>query len=196
MRRLTGRSHVTSVPARRDRSEATGRLQARLSALLTLTWQQAALAVVGVLQVAVATAQGFGVDVGLPAGGHGAAMGGHLMNESTAWSLALGVVMIGAAFRPSVAIGLAAVLTVFTVVLAGYVISDAASGAVTISRALSHLPVLAAAVLALLVWRDVRLIGPEPQSDAAPISDDIILPDHASRGHGKRHLHPTDGSAA
>ncbi len=161
-----------------------------------LTWQQMALAVVGVLQTAVAAAQGFGVDVGMPASGHGAAMSGHLMNESTAWSFALGVVMIVAALRPSVALGLAAVLTVFTVVLAGYVVSDAASGAVTASRVLSHLPVITGAVLAVLVWRGVRPVGPAPQSDATTVSDDIVLPAQASRGRRRGHLHPTDGSAA
>jgi predicted anti-sigma-YlaC factor YlaD len=122
----------------------------------------------------------------------------HLTNESTAWSLALGVAMVVAAVRPVVAAGLASVLTVFTTVLAVYVISDAAAGAVTLLRAVSHVPVLAGTVLAILVWRQTRRAGPEPGSatkNPSGENDDIVLPPHASRGR-RKHLYPTDGSAA
>ena len=150
----------------------------------------------GVVQIGLAAAQGFGADVGMPAHAHDATMGGHLLNESTAWSAALGVVMVVAALRPVAASGLAAVLVVFSLVLAGFVISDAASGAVTVVRLLSHLPVLAGTILALLVWRAARPTEPEPRSDAAPASEDLVLPKKATRGRRRGHLYPTDGSAA
>lgn len=147
------------------------------------------------LQLALAAAQGLGADVGMPAG-HGSMAGGHLLNESTAWSAALGVVMVIAALRPAVAAGLAGVLAVFTLILAAYVISDATAGAVTLPRILSHLPVVIGTALALLVWRGARPTEPEPRSDAASTTDDIVLPDNATRGRRRGHLHPTDGSAA
>jgi len=152
--------------------------------------------VVGVIQIGLAVAQGFGADVGMPPRGHDAMMSGHLLNESTAWSAALGLVMVVAALRPAVASGLAAVLAAFSVVLAGFVISDAASGAVTGARLLSHVPVLVGTVLALLVWRAARPHKPEPRSGADPASDDIVLPENATRGRRRGHLYPTDGSAA
>ncbi len=189
LRRLVGRSHVAAV--REPRSRPPG--PAPLRAWATATLRRWALALIGVLQVALAVAQGLGTDVGLRAGGH-AMMSGHLLNESTAWSAALGVVMVVAAWRPAAAPGLAAVLAVFCLVLTGFVIKDAAAGAVTAMRLLSHLPVLVGTVLAVLVWRATRPTEPTPGADAAP--DDVVLPDNATRGRRRGHLHPTDGSAA
>ncbi|HTX97550.1 MAG TPA: DUF2275 domain-containing protein [Mycobacterium sp.] len=193
LRRLVGRSQVSAVPKSRDRSPA----RPPLPAWATATWQRWALSVVGVIQIGLAAAQGFGVDVGMPSRGHDAIMGGHLLNESTAWLAALGVVMVVAALRPAAASGLAAVLVVFSIVLAGFVMNDAASGAVTVVRLLSHLPVLAGTLLALLVWRAARPTEPEPRSDdAASPSDDVVVPEKATRGRRRGHLYPTDGSAA
>ncbi len=161
-----------------------------------LSWQQWALLVVGVAQLVLASAQGFGLGVGL-AHGHSAHVGSHLLNESTAWSVALGVVMVGAALWPGAAAGLAGVLTVFVGVLAVYVAVDAASGAVTITRMLSHVPIVVGAVLAILVWRSGRTPRPVlDQVDADAEMPDIVLPQNASRGRRRGHLWPTDGSAA
>jgi len=192
LRRLAGRSQVSAVAQPRNRTPAG----ARYRAWATVAWQRWALGVVGVIQIGLAAAQGSGADVGMPAHGHEAMTGGHLLNESTAWSAALGVAMVVAALRPAAASGLAAVLVVFSLVLAGFVISDAASGAVTVARLLSHLPVLAGAILALLVWRAARPTEPEPRSDAGPVSEDLVLPKDATRGRRRGHLYPTDGSAA
>lgn len=201
LRRLAGRSQVAAVAAPVDRrpSPTSGRI--RLPAPM---WRRWTLAAVGAAQLAVAAAQALGANVGTAAGGHHAMMGGHLLNESTAWSAALGVVMVVAAARPAAAAGLAGVLSVFTVVLTGYVVSDALSGAVSPDRVLSHLPVLAGTVLALLVWRDASAGGPEPRSitrsdtlpDPLPDTDELVLPQSASRGRRRGHLYPTDGSAA
>ncbi|MGY4709953.1 zf-HC2 domain-containing protein [Mycolicibacterium sp. CBM1] len=187
LRRLAGRSQVAAVAAPTPRPAAAAHPP---------RWHRIALAAVGVVQLALAVAQAFGANIGTSAGGHHAMMGGHLLNESTAWSLALGAVMIGAAARPTAAAGLAGVLVVFAVVLTGYVVSDAMSRAVSLDRMLSHLPVLAGAVLALLVWRDDRAGGPQPRSDTAAATDELVLPDNASRGRRRGHLYPTDGSAA
>jgi predicted anti-sigma-YlaC factor YlaD len=119
--------------------------------------------------------------------------GGHLLNESTAWSITLGVVMVGAATWPTVAAGLAGVLGVFAGVLTAYVIADAMSGEVTAMRVLTHLPVVLGAVLAFLVWRST--IGPRTEAAAEP-EPEIVLPGNASRGRRRGHLWPTDGSAA
>lgn len=189
LRRLAGRSQVAAVatPDQPPRHRSTPG-----SAAL---WRRRALGLIGAAQLVLAVAQGFGANVGTSAGHH-AMMSGHLLNESTAWSAALGVVMVIAAIRPAAAAGLAGILAVFTTVLAVYVVNDALSGAVSLDRILSHLPVLLGTVLALLVWRDVRSPGPQPRSDALPVTDDVVLPDNASRGRRRGHLYPTDGSAA
>lgn len=194
LRRLAGRSLVAAVPAPK---EPAHRGRPRIS------WLRAALAVVGAVQLAVAVAQGIGLNLGM-AHQHGAAAG-HLMNESTAWSAALGVVMAATAFRPRLASGVAAVLVAYSAVLAVFVITDALAAAVTATRVLSHLPVLCGAVLALLMIRTADSVGPDPRShaDGGDADDDeaddkgaeIVLPGRATRGR-RRHLHPTDGSAA
>ncbi|QLL10066.1 zf-HC2 domain-containing protein [Mycobacterium vicinigordonae] len=150
-----------------------------------------ALLVVGIAQVALSTVQGLGLDLGLTHD-HGMGSAHHLLNESTAWSMALGVIMVGAALWPAAAAGLAGVLTVFVAVLAIYVVVDAMSGAVTLTRIGTHIPVLIGAVLATLVWR--RTTAPPP--DGAAAEPDIVLPPNASRGRRRGHLWPTDGSAA
>lgn len=189
LRRLAGRSQVAAVAAPSPAPAS------RLIRPAVDTWLRWTLAVVGVLQVALAAAQAFGVNVGTSDAGHHAMMGGHLLNESTAWSAALGVVMIVAAARPTAAAGLAGVLAVFTAILTAYVVSDAISGAVSLDRILSHLPVLAGTVLALLLWRKTGASGPEPRLDALPVTADVVLPANASRGRRRGHLYPTDGAA-
>ena len=159
---------------------------------LRLSWQRWALLGVGVVQIAVGFVQAVGMSVGL-SHDHGMGSGGHLLNESTAWSITLGVVMIGAAVWPSAAAGLAGVLSVFVSVLAAYVVADAMSGAVTATRVLTHLPVVLGAILATLVWRRTTT-APRPEARVA--EPDIRLPDNASRGRRRGHLWPTDGSAA
>lgn len=154
------------------------------------SWPRWALMFVGAAQILLGAAQALGLSLGLSEH-HGMAAGGHLFNESTAWSVTLGVVMVGAALWPGAAAGLAGVLGVFAGVLTVYVTADAMSGAVTLTRVLSHLPIVAGAVLAMLVWR--RTTEPEPTPTAEP---EIVLPRNASRGKRRGHLWPTDGSAA
>lgn len=190
LRRLSRQQPVAAV--------ATGSPQPTAARTFGIGWPRAALLVVGLAQCAVGGAQAWGLDLGL----HGAheglhtgsyAGGTHLFNESTAWTLAIGLVMVAAALRPALAAGLAGVLATFTVVLGAYVVVDALAGAVTLQRMLSHLPVLLGAVLAVLVWR--RAAVPPPTPHAAQDAE-ITLPRNASRGRRRGHLWPTDGSAA
>jgi predicted anti-sigma-YlaC factor YlaD len=188
LRRLAGRSQVAAVPP----IPQTRRVRLPIRGLPALPWQRWALAGVAVIQLTLASAQATGAHLGVP---H-AAIGGHLFNESTAWSMALGVMMLAAAIRPSAAVGLAGVLGAFVAVLCVYVIRDAAAGTVTTDRILSHLPIVVGAVLAFLVWRRDRPVDSQPHSGEVTDSGEIVLPDNASRGRRRGHLHPTDGSAA
>jgi predicted anti-sigma-YlaC factor YlaD len=158
-----------------------------------MTWQRWALLCVGIAQIVLATAQGLGLSAGLTHD-HGMTSGSHLLNESTSWSIALGVVMMGAALWPGAAAGLAGVLTVFVGVLTVYVVADALSGAVTTARMLTHLPVVIGAILSIMVWRSSS--APRPTPSRAAAEPDIVLPQNASRGRRRGHLWPTDGSAA
>lgn len=176
-------SAVTEVPRLR---------QARRSAGVSL---RLALGTVGVAQIVLAVLQAVGVTIGVPAVLHTTHMGEHLLNESTAWSMALGVAMVAAAVWPVTAAGLSTVLVGFTIVLAGYVVADAWSGAVTPLRALSHLPVLAGTVLALLVFRARRAETPDPHIRGEVDTEQITLPPNASRGRRRGHLWPSDGAA-
>ena len=192
IRRLTGRSQLAAVrsPTNQHR-QRSGRV--------AVSWRRWALGTVGVVQVGLAVAQGLGVHLGVP---H-TETAGHVLNESTAWSAAVGVVMLAAAVRPVVAGGLAWVLASFTAFLVLYEISDTDAGRIGIERPLTHLPIVAGALLALLVWRrDRRSGGPHDADDTdandtdANDTDDIVLPENASRGRRRGHLRTTDGSAA
>lgn len=187
LRRLAGRSQVAAV---RSLPQQPARRLDSVSVSISASWRRWALGGVGVVQLLVAITQGLGFHLGV----EHAAMGGHVLNESTAWSAALGVVMVVAAVRPTIAGGLAWVLAAFAAVLAVYVGVDAAAGRVTVDRALTHVPVLVGAALAWLVWRTDRPDLHSPERTAVP--DEIVLPQNASRGRRRSHLRPTDDSAA
>src|ERR1700757_2405813 len=113
------------------------------------------LIVVGLFQVAIAAAQISGIDFGMvSAHMHGAMSGEHLMHESTAWLLALGLAVIAAGIWPVTAIGVAAITGVYSVALMSYVVVDAFNGEVTAARIASHVPVLLGLVFTLLVARE------------------------------------------
>lgn len=128
---------------------------------------RAALALAGLIQLAVAVVQAAGVDFGVVAAHRGAATGAHLLNESTAWCGALGIVTVAAALRPAVTAGLAGVLVAYVGLLSCYVIADAIAGQVTAIRIVSHAPVVAAAVLAVLAWRTYHRRRPPPRMHGA-----------------------------
>ncbi|MBJ7462188.1 MAG: zf-HC2 domain-containing protein [Mycolicibacterium sp.] len=174
------RVHAVASTPGRDRSTRSA-----------LHWMRWALFATGLAQIAVSVVQALGLSVGL-ASHHGS--GGHLLNESTAWSMSIGVAMLVAARWPVAAAGLGGVLSVFAAVLTVYVIVDAVTGEVTLTRALTHIPVLVGACLALAVWRRTSTGPPTPEHSHRDA--EIVLPQNASRGRRRGHLWPTDGSAA
>lgn len=188
-RSLTGRSGPNLTSAVPGSPQRGGR---RID-WLRIPWERSALVFVGVVQIAIAVAQACGADFGMVAGHHGTMTGAHLLNESTAWSFALGAAMVVAGIWPVAAAGLTCVLAVFTVVLSCYVAGDGFSGQVTGVRLLSHLPVVAATVLAFLVWRSG---GPGDTSSRSRQGETgTTAPDDATPGR-RGHLRAADDSAA
>lgn len=185
LRRAAGRSQVAAV--------RPPPVEQRRPRIPSISWRRWALGTVGVVQVGVAAAQALGAHLGI-ADAHAT---GHVLNESTAWSAALGVVMLSAAIRPVLAGGLWWVLATFSVFLIGYEVIDTEHGLIGLDRPLSHLPVAVGALLAFLVWRrDRPMHGPGPDRTAATAAEDITLPAHASRGRRRSHLRPADDPAA
>jgi predicted anti-sigma-YlaC factor YlaD len=120
-------------------------------------WARVALIGVAVAQLGLALSQVIGVEVTLGVTGHGE---GHLLNESTAWNLALGLGLMWAAFRARVTTGLIPVLAGFVLILAPYSVHDLATGAVGVSRVAEHgLLVIA---LGLLIVINRRYHDPTP----------------------------------
>jgi len=155
---------------------------------------------VGVFQVAIAAAQISGTDFGMvSAHMHGAMSGEHLMHESTAWVLALGLAMIAAGIWPITAIGVAAITGVYSVALLSYVVVDAFNGEVTTARIASHVPVLLGLVFTLLVSRE-RVGSRRPRrrdTDAWDAHADRPASPSASRpGRRRGHLWPINWSSA
>ncbi|QNI07366.1 RNA polymerase sigma factor SigC [Mycobacterium kubicae] len=151
-------------------------------------WRWSLIAV-GVFQVAIAAAQISGIDFGIMPhhmhGMHGEMMtGAHLLHESTAWLLALGLAMIAAGIWTGAAAGVAAIAGAYSLALVAYVAYDAWNGEVTAARIASHVPVLAGMVFALLVARDRgRGRSRREQSEAdAPGEPAASLPERR-RGH-------------
>jgi len=151
---------------------------------------------VGVFQVAIAAAQISGIDFGMvSAHMHGAMSGEHLMHESTAWLLALGLAMVAAGIWPVTAIGVAAITGVYSLALLSYVVVDAFDGEVTATRIASHVPVLLGLVFTLLVARE-RAGSRRPRTrEADADADRTGRPTAAPAGRRRGHLWPINRSA-
>ncbi|BBZ43855.1 hypothetical protein MPRM_11360 [Mycobacterium parmense] len=154
-----------------------------------------ALIAVGLFQVAIAAAQISGVDFGMvSAHMHGAMSGEHLMHESTAWLLALGLAMVAAGVWPITAIGVAAITGVYSVALFSYVVVDAFAGEVTATRVASHMPLLLGLVFTLLVARERAGSGKSRDSGREGQVEDAA-PSGLSAGRRRGHLWPINRSA-
>jgi RNA polymerase sigma-70 factor, ECF subfamily len=142
------------------------------------------LIAVGVFQVAIAAAQIGGIDFGMVSHTHGAMSGEHLMHESTAWLLALGLAMIAAGFWPVAAIGIAAIVGAYSVALLGYEVIDVLEGEETAARLASHVPLLLGFTFALLVARE-RIGARSPRSTDTSDAPDYVpaQPTGRRRGH-------------
>jgi RNA polymerase sigma-70 factor (ECF subfamily) len=149
---------------------------------------------VGLFQVAIAAAQITGVDFGMvSAHMHGAMSGEHLMHESTAWLLALGLAMVAAGIWPASASGVAAITGVYSVALLGYVIVDALAGEVTATRIASHMPLLLGLAFALLVARE-RVGSRRPRASDTEADYPAWAADSPS-GRRRGHLWPINHAA-
>lgn len=194
-----------AVQTRQMAAVGTGRgpdladqIMARVRTTSASLWWRGGLIAVGVGQILVAAAQIGGLDFGMVhTDGHGAATGAHLLHESTAWLVALGVAMIAAGIWTVAAVGVAAITGAYAVALLSYVAVDALSGQVTASRAVSHIPILVGLVFVLLVVRD-RFGSRLPRrrgSDDEPMLP-VLLPDLRPGAGGRGHLRPVDRWAA
>ncbi|ORV10112.1 hypothetical protein AWB95_16135 [Mycobacterium celatum] len=163
---------------------------------LVSDYRRCGLIVVGMVQVAVALAQIAGLDFGLVSThGHGAATGAHLLHESTAWFLALGVAMIAAGIWTAAAVGVAAIAGAFAVALLGYVTVDACTGQVTAARIASHLPVLLGLLFAFLVARE-HVGSTKPEAEGGAPTTELVLTAPAPAARRRAHLWPVNRSAA
>ncbi len=153
------------------------------------------LGLLGVVQCMLAIGQFAGFDFGMTHH-HGAAMTQHLMNESTAWSLAIGIGVSYCALRPHATSGVLPVLGVLVTTLTAFVIGDLYSGVVPISRVLSHGILVAALVLVVVVHRTRRPETSPPTRTSNPAPTDLVLPPVARFGRRTGHLRSTEDPAA
>ena len=186
LRDLANTGLIGAVSGRSNhRAGALSELWHRLSRhLLTI-----AIVVIGIAQVGLAIAQAAGINFGMVAAHHGSASGAHLLNESTAWSAALGIATIAMAFRRRIAPGLACVLAIYCAFLGYYVVSDALAGLVTPVRVLSHVPVALAAIVSIWASRTKRPHDPSPKARGDDDESDPAAP-------ARRHLRAADDPAA
>lgn len=182
LRDLANTGLIGSVSGRQDRGAnvLTGVWQWMKCHLLTI-----AIVVIGTAQVGLAVVQAAGINFGMVAAHHGSASGAHLLNESTAWSAALGLATIAMAFRRRIASGLACVLVIYCGFLGYYVVADVLAGQVTPVRVLSHVPVVLAAVVSIWASRTKRPHDPAPRTRG---EDD--------ESPSRRHLRAADDPAA
>lgn len=140
----------------------------RFAASIRAYWINLCLTLCGCAQVGVAMSQMTGYQYGMTGHDHPMFGSTHLMNETTAWALALGVAMIIAGWwRPAIP-GLLIVLCVFTVMLVGYVVHDALQAGVTVSRVVSHLPVVVGLICTITAARQPSRPLPPQSSDRTP----------------------------
>jgi predicted anti-sigma-YlaC factor YlaD len=186
LRDLANTGLIGAASARPNRrAGALSGLWMRLNQHLLTT----AILAIGIAQVGLAVAQAAGMNFGMVAAHHGSASGAHLLNESTAWSAALGIATVAMAFRHRIAPGLACVLVIYCGFLSYYVVSDALAGQVTPVRVLSHLPVALAAIVSIFASRAERPRDPSPRARG---EDDESGPAAPTR----RHLRAADDPAA
>lgn len=136
------------LDARRVATAAPGSWRGRLAVALRV-----GLAALGVAQVLLALAQMAApmVDGSGPAGHMQGATAVHLIHESAAWNVAVGVAFLVVALRRARPAGLVPVLTAFVAVLCLLCVDDAVAGMVTVARLASHLLVLVGYVVVLLL---------------------------------------------
>jgi predicted anti-sigma-YlaC factor YlaD len=97
------------------------------------------------------------------------AMSTHAAHEAAAWSIAVGIAFMAAAWAPRRAAGLIPLLSVFLVVLAALSVRDYAAGAVGAARLATHLTAAIGLVVLVLLDRAERALPPRwSRSTGAP----------------------------
>lgn len=152
-------------------------------------YRRLALGVVAVAQLTLGMAQLLGVTHGP---GHS-----HVLNESSAWTIALGAALAWAAFRPAAATGVLVVTGGFLGVLAPFAVIDLAVGAATAGRVATHAILLLAVGLLVAVRpggapRSSR--RPSPRSRTA--ADEPGEPARRDGGDGRSRLRPVSRKTA
>jgi predicted anti-sigma-YlaC factor YlaD len=150
------------------------------------------LGLLGVAQVGLAVAQIAGLDFGMSH--HGVETTRHLLNESTAWNLAIGVGLLCCAIRPSATAGVLPVLASVVAVLSAFVVDDLHAGMVPLPRVASHGVLVVALVLVTIVHRTRQPHTCPPVGDRAPT--EFVLPAGARLGKRADHLRSTQDPAA
>ncbi|MEV6430709.1 zf-HC2 domain-containing protein [Nocardia sp. NPDC051463] len=158
-------------------------------------WPRLLLGMLGVVQCGVAIGQVAGADFGM-SHQHGGDMTRHLLNESTAWSLAIGIGFLYCALRPYATSGVLPVLGVLVATLTAFVIGDLNSGVVPLSRALSHGVLVVALVLVVVVHRTRRPHTSPPSRTTNSPPAELVLPPGAQLGRRTGHLRSTRDPAA
>ncbi|GAA1300345.1 zf-HC2 domain-containing protein [Saccharothrix xinjiangensis] len=127
------------------------------------------LAAVAVAQLTLGLSQLLGAGAGAArVSGHGDHGPGHLFNEGTAWNLALGVGLLWAALKPRAAAGLLPVVAAFVVVVGGFSAWDLVNGQATVTRVTSHVILVLALVVLVVVRRGHRDPDGEREADVEP----------------------------
>jgi predicted anti-sigma-YlaC factor YlaD len=140
-------------------------------------WPRISLICVAAAQVGLAMSQIVGVGTTAQRAEHGGLpVAAHLFHEGTAWNLALGVALLWAAFRSRVTSGLIPVVGTFLVVLTVYSTHDVITGAVPLTRVLTHGILVLALGLMIVINRwysDPEPGGSEVVGDASTeVADD------------------------
>lgn len=114
--------------------------------VLVLRWL---IAVVGVLQVALALPAVFHDDLGM-------AMSVHASHEAAAWNLAVAVALLLVAARPARVGGALAAVGTFVLVLTALSVADVVGGGVGLERLATHAAAVAGALLLVALQRSTR----------------------------------------
>lgn len=133
-------------------------------------WLRIALAVVGLVQLAIAVPALSGDSMGM-------AMPLHAAHESAAWNLAIGVALLACALAPRRARGLIPLLGTFVVVLAVLCVRDLAAGAVPFDRVATHFVAAAGLVLLVALDRAERALPPGRSGAGSRRADDAVRDD-------------------
>jgi predicted anti-sigma-YlaC factor YlaD len=138
-------------------------------------WLRAALALVGVVQLAIAVPA-------LPGDSLGMSMSLHAAHETAAWNLAIGVALLACVLRPRRAAGLLPLLGTFVITLAALCVRDLAAGAVPFGRVATHFVVAAGLALLVALDRAERALPPGRSGAGSRRADDAVRDDPDVRG--------------